>query len=126
MNELIYTLLPALTGIITFLLTRRKYSEEVAKAKAEARGQEIDNTQKAIAIWRQLTEDLKARLEADIAALRAENTSMKEQLGKVLHENNSMNAQMASLEKELRETKLENKKLTEQLKQFNRNYNASN
>lgn len=126
MTDLLYTIIPALTGIITFILTRHKYAEEVAKAKAEARGNEIDNVDKAVAIWRQLTEDLKARFEADIAELRAANTAMKEQLSKVLHENNSMTLQMASLEKELRETKLENKKLTEQLKRFNRNYNASN
>ena len=112
----------AITAIITYFLTRRKYLVDVKKAKAEAKGNEIDNVEKAVKIWKELTEDLKVHFKTDISDLRADNKLMHSQLEQVLKENNSLRQQMASLEKELKESKNENIKLSEQLKQFNKNY----
>ena len=123
MNEIMMTSIPtAITAIITYFLTRRKYLVDVKKAKAEAKGNEIDNVEKAVKIWRELTEDLKVHFKTDISDLRADNKLMHSQLEQVLKENNSLRQQMASLEKELKESKNENIKLSEQLKQFNQNY----
>ena len=112
----------AITAIITYFLTRRKYLVDVKKAKAEAKGNEIDNVEKAVKIWRELTEDLKVHFKTDISDLMTDNKLMHSQLEQVLKENNSLRQQMASLEKELKESKNENIKLSEQLKQFNQNY----
>jgi len=123
MNEIMMTSIPtAITAIITYFLTRRKYLVDVKKAKAEAKGNEIDNVEKAVKIWRELTEDLKVHFKTDISDLRTDNKLMHSQLEQVLKENNSLRQQMASLEKELKESKNENIKLSEQLKQFNQNY----
>ena len=123
MNEIITASIPtAVTALITYLLTRRKYLVDVKKAKAEAKGNEIDNVEKAVKIWRELTEDLKVHFKTDISDLRTDNKLMHSQLEQVLKENNSLRQQMASLEKELKESKNENIKLSEQLKQFNQNY----
>ena len=123
MNEIITASIPtAVTALITYFLTRRKYLVDVKKAKAEAKGNEIDNVEKAVKIWRELTEDLKVHFKTDISDLRADNKLMHSQLEQVLKENNSLRQQMASLEKELKESKNENIKLSEQLKQFNQNY----
>ena len=123
MNEIITASIPtAVTALITYLLTRRKYLVDVKKAKAEAKGNEIDNVEKAVKIWRELTEDLKVHFKTDISDLMTDNKLMHSQLEQVLKENNSLRQQMASLEKELKESKNENIKLSEQLKQFNQNY----
>jgi len=123
MNEIITASIPtAVTALITYFLTRRKYLVDVKKAKAEAKGNEIDNVEKAVKIWRELTEDLKVHFKTDISDLRTDNKLMHSQLEQVLKENNSLRQQMASLEKELKESKNENIKLSEQLKQFNQNY----
>lgn len=118
MNELITsTLSAALTAMITFFLTRRKYLTEVRKVDKEADSSEIDNVEKAIRIWRQLSEDIKTRLTQDIEELRQENLRTREKLNLLTRENHALRGQMANLEKELHLAKLENEKLLKLLKQ---------
>ncbi len=113
---------PFVSALITFFLTRRKYMAEVKKAGVEVETNEIDNIEKAARIWRELSEDITARLKEDIDQLRRENKSTRERMNIITRENNALRAQMASLQKELRATKIENEKLTEQLRQFNLNF----
>ncbi len=123
MKEILTTAIPTiLTGLITFLFTRRKYMAEVKKAGVEVETNEIDNIEKAARIWRELSEDITLRLTEDIEQLRRENRSTREKMNSITRENNALRAQMASLQKELRSTKIENEKLTEQLRQFNLNF----
>ena len=95
---------------------------EVKKAVVEVETNEIDNIEKAARIWRELSEDVTARLKEDIDQLRRENWQTREKMNVITRENNALRTQMASLQKELRATKIENEKLTEQLRQFNMNF----
>lgn len=123
MKEIITAAIPSiLSALITFVLTRRKYLAEVQKATVETDASEIDNIDKAARIWRQLSEDITARLTTDISELRTENQRTREKLNALTRENNALRSQMASLQKELRASKIENEKLTEQLKEFNAHF----
>jgi peptidoglycan hydrolase CwlO-like protein len=74
-----------ITGLLTWMFTRRKVT-------AEAKGAELDNVEKAVAIWRELATDLNKKLETlsqkcdalttEITQLRAENKSLKKQMEK--------------------------------------------
>jgi len=116
MNIILTTLPTIIMSLVTFFLTRRKYLKEVDKAETEIVSNEIDNVEKATRIWRQLSEDITARLTADIAALRSENEKTREKLNALTRENNALRSQMASLQKELRLSNTENEKLLRQLK----------
>lgn len=140
MNELLISTVPAaILSIITFLLTRRKYIGEVKQANAQAEGNEIENVERVAKIWRELSEDLKVKLSAEIETLRQENSTMKQELSgvqkqflQVLNENEDLRNQMASLEKELKSSKSQIKNLSDQnrnllleLKKFNKNYDEN-
>lgn len=122
MENLLIAIPPILSAVITFLLTRRKYVTEVKKADVEVEANEIDNIDKAARIWRELSENITARLTADIEQLRSENQRTREKLTALSRENASLRFQMSALEKELRATKSENEKLTEQLRTFNQHF----
>ena len=87
MNDtLLLIIASAVTGIVTWLSARRK--------------NELDNTSKAIKIWRELSEDMEKRFKEQVDELKKENEELK--------------SQMNTLEGE-------NKKLISQLKIFNKN-----
>lgn len=137
-------------AFIQHLLTKKKFTEEVRLAKADVQGKEIDNVEKANKIWQELSENMKIYLDTQIKELKEENASIKSnlevvskenkaiagenkkikcQLDRVQRENTNMRTQMASLENELKLTKVElkaskdeNQKLTEQLRLFNINF----
>ncbi len=112
MTELITsTLSAALTAVVTFFLTRKKYLAEIKKADTEVDSSEIDNVDKAIKIWRQLSEDIKERLTQDIEELRLENIRTREKLNILMRENITLRTQMTNLEKALNAAKAENEKL---------------
>lgn len=120
MKEIITAAIPTIiSAVITFLLTRRKYLAEVRKTVVEVDTNEIDNLDKAAKIWRELSEEIKTRLSEDIEDLRYENLKIRDKLNILSRENSSLRNQMASLQKELQLTKIENEKLIEQLRQFN-------
>ncbi len=117
MNEIITsTISAAITAFVTYIFTRRKYLTEVRKVDKEADSSEIDNVEKAIRIWRQLSEDIKVRLTKDIEELRQENMKTREKLNTLIRENHALRHQMSNLEKELNLAKLENEKLHQLLK----------
>lgn len=137
MNELlISTMTAAFVSIITFLLTRRKYKGEVKQVNAKAEGLEIDNTEKIVNIYRELTDDLRKEFTMKIESLKEENREMKEELQQihgqysaVLKENKSLREQMAALEKDLKSSRCQikalsdqNKHLLDELKKFNQKY----
>lgn len=125
MKEMLTASLPALfTMVATYLFTRRKYKVEVKKASLEADSTEIENLDRATKIWRELSEDVTKRLTSDIDQLREENRHTREKLNALTRENNALRAQMASLQKELVATKIENEKLMEQLRVFNQHFKA--
>ena len=97
----------AVPATITWLLARRKNN-------ADAKSGELDNVEKAITIWRNLTEAQEARFNNQIEELRKENCDLQHQVTIVMKENESLKSQMNALESE-------NKKLISQLKIFNKN-----
>ena len=123
--NILLTIIPSiLSGILAYIFTRKKYIADVKKANAEVEANEIENVDKVAKIWRQLSEDITARLTGDIEQLRQENKHIRDRLTLITRENNALSAQMASLQKELRVTKIENEKLIQQLKAFNVHFNG--
>lgn len=126
MKEILIATVPSIiSAFVTFMLTKRKYITELKKVDVEVEANEIDNIDKAARIWRELSENITARLTADIEQLRTENQRTREKLTALSRENTSLRHQMVSLEKELRATKTENEKLTEQLRTFNEHFSRS-
>lgn len=107
MNTLALIAAPVVSAFAAWFFARKKNN-------AEAESSELDNTAKAIKIWRELNEDLKRTLQADIDRLRDENCELKKQVTQVMEENESLRKKMRSLE-------AENKQLIKQLKIFNEN-----
>lgn len=137
MRDLILTTVPTVfLAVVTFFLTRRKYKAEVKQQNAQAETSEIDNTEKAIKIWREMTETLRTEFSYQIDILKNENQTIKSTLQTVenqhqdvVRENKNLREQMQSLEKELKLSKSQikclsdqNKTLLEELKRFNKNY----
>jgi len=96
---------PIVTALSAWFFARRKNN-------AEAKKSELDNVEKAISIWRKLSEDMDLRFKAEIEELRKENCNLQNQITQVMKENESLKSQMNILE-------TENKKLISQLKIFN-------
>lgn len=118
----ITTISSAISMIVTFILTRRKYNAEVRKATAESASNEIENLDKATQMWRETAETLRATLSAEIIQLRKENQSTRDKLNALKIENDSLRRQMTSLERTLNETRLENQKLSAKIMEFNSHF----
>jgi len=57
MNEILLGTVPAvITGILTFILSRKKHAQET-------KTNELDNVQKALEVYRQIIQDLKTDLQ---------------------------------------------------------------
>ena len=67
--EFIAVIAGALSSFVTYIIARRK-------TLAEAQGSEIDNVQKAIAVWRELAENLEAKVDK----LIEENSLLKDEV----------------------------------------------
>ena len=102
-----FVMLSAIPATVTWLLARRKNN-------ADAKSGELDNVEKAITIWRSLTEAQEVRFNNQIEELRKENCDLQQQVSLVMKENVELKEQMNALEGE-------NKKLINQLKIFNKN-----
>lgn len=79
-------LFPVLTSIVTagatWFIARRKND-------AEARASELDTVEKAVAIWREIAQDLKKELEAqsvEIGKLREEVSTLRRDNARLLSE----------------------------------------
>ncbi len=104
LNFLFYLSVPA---SVTWFLARRKNN-------ADAKSSELDNVEKAIKVWRELSEGMERRFTHEIEELRKENCDLQQQVSLVMKENEELKLQMNGLESE-------NKKLISQLKIFNKN-----
>ena len=77
--EFIAVIAGALSSFVTYIIARRK-------TLAEAQGSEIDNVQKAIAVWRELAENLEAKVDKLIkenALLKDEVMSNKREMARL-------------------------------------------
>lgn len=120
MNEVLMVVVPgAVMSVLTWVLARRKN-------KAEATTNELDNVEKAIKIWRELSSDLELRLTKEIEDLRKENCTLKSEMKTMLKEYEAMQVQIATLEKQLKAARCENKKLIDEIKKYNNNFTLAN
>jgi predicted RNase H-like nuclease (RuvC/YqgF family) len=116
MTELLLIIIPsAMSSAITWLITRRKNT-------AEAESSELDNVEKAIKIWRELSTDLETRLRNDIQRLREENSNLRIEIEVINRDNEAMREQISDHQKQLKASRCENKKLLEELKKYNNNF----
>lgn len=102
-----FVMLSAIPATVTWLLARKKNNADVKTS-------ELNNVDKAIKIWRELSEGMESRFNREIEELRKENCDLQQQVTIVMKENNELKEQMNALEGE-------NKKLISQLKIFNKN-----
>lgn len=82
------TLASAGASFVTWVFTRRKQT-------AEAEGSELDNVEKAVAIWRQTAEDL----HKDINELRQHITDLRRQIGELQSENDRLIREIEKIKK---------------------------
>ena len=72
MNEILCTTLPAVvTGILTYIFTRKKQQQET-------KANELDNVQKALEVYRSIIDDLKKDLEETSKKVESLNTYIDE------------------------------------------------
>lgn len=95
MNETIIAILGsnALTSYMTFLFTKKKYLTEVSSS-------ELDNVEKAIAIYKGMVEDLGMRIDImskNFEELRKENEHL-------VLENRVMKRKLSQMAKQIKET----------------------
>jgi hypothetical protein len=108
MNEYINLFfISAVPVTITWFLARRRN-------EADATTSELNNVEKAITVWRNLSEEMEHRFKVEIEALRKENCDLQQQVTIVMKENEELKSQMNALEGE-------NRKLISQLRIFNKN-----
>lgn len=110
MVEVIYTIVPAIvTAVVGWFLARRKY-------RAEAKANELDNVDKAIKIWRELSTELEMRLKNEITALREENDMLKTKLRELKCENEKMHKELVSLRNFAQDVARDNEVFMKQLR----------
>lgn len=83
MDILINGAISITTMIVGYLLGKRKQDAETKVTEAQANSSELDATEKAVAIWRNLAQDLKKEvdeLRLLINELREENIKLKEEI----------------------------------------------
>lgn len=105
---MMYVIGPAITiiaSVVTYIMGRKKTT-------AEVKSNELDNTEKAIAIWRHLAEDVTSQLQAREGLI----VEMKEQMDKILIQNSELLEQNGQLLKQ-------NKKLIEKVNLLEKDLN---
>lgn len=98
--------------IVTWIISRRKN-------KADATASELDNVEKAIKIWRELSDELEARMTKEINELRLENKNLRHKIKEIAKENETMRAHMDSMERQLKHAQETNKELEIKLEKYN-------
>ena len=71
------------TAIVGYLLGKKKQDAETRVTEAQAQYSELDATEKAVAIWRGLAEDLKREvdeLRILVNELRSENDRLRQEI----------------------------------------------
>lgn len=108
---MMYVIGPAMTigsSVVAYLQGRKKTT-------AEVKSNELDNTEKAIAIWRTLAEDVTAQLQAreqkDIEmkfkmdSIHEQNAELMKQNAALIRQNKQLITKVDDLEKDLNEFK---------------------
>lgn len=104
MNEFLLMVVPAaVSSLLTWLFSRRKY-------RAESQGNEIENVNKVLAIYRESIEDFKRQID-----------ELRKRVELVVAENEELGRQMERLTTELTITRSDNKRLMAELKKYNAN-----
>lgn len=112
---MMYVIGPIITigaSVVTYSLGRRK-------ASAEAKSNELDNTEKAIAIWRNLAEDMTHKLQERESLI----LEMKEQMDRILLQNNELIHQNAILLKQNKQLILKVNALERDIIEFQKKVN---
>lgn len=94
-NILLTGLTTASASILTYLLTRKKQNADIRATEASTHINELTATEKAVAIWRSLSEDLSKEV-----------TELRNLIGELRVENEKLHAEIANLREELVEYKL--------------------
>tara|TARA_Y100000768_G_C23778970_1_gene587037 strand:+ start:204 stop:548 length:345 start_codon:yes stop_codon:yes gene_type:complete len=79
--------------------------------RAQAKGTELDNVEKATAIWRELAEDLKS----EVHKMREKQSYVLDKQDELIVENKRLTYEITKLEKKVQALTRENKKLRELL-----------
>lgn len=77
------------TATLAWLFTKKKQDAETKVTEATAHTSELDATEKAVAIWRGLAQDLKTEvdeLRSLISELREENDKLHQEINKLRDE----------------------------------------
>lgn len=92
------------TQIANWVINKKKEEKELQKVDAEVQSSEIDNVEKAIAIWRNLANEMNAQvvelkaqiknLSDEVAKLQVENTTLKAQVEQLIYENNVLQSKI--------------------------------
>jgi predicted RNase H-like nuclease (RuvC/YqgF family) len=96
--EFIAVIAGALSSFVTYIIARRK-------TVAEAQSSEIDNVQKAIAVWRELAQSLEAKVDK----LIEENTLLKQEVFSQKNEMARLEILVRDLSKNVKEDIASNK-----------------
>lgn len=90
-------LVGALTGLSTYLFTRQKYKAEVKGMEAKVDIDELEATDKAIKIWRDLAEDLGKELHETKKEMREQIANLEKQILILQKENRELRGIIESL-----------------------------
>jgi septal ring factor EnvC (AmiA/AmiB activator) len=98
--------------VVTWIFTRRKN-------KADATASELDNVEKAIKIWRELSDELETRMTKEINELRAENKNLRNKIKEIAKENENMRSHIDCMDRQLKSAQETNKELQRKLEKYN-------
>lgn len=83
----------SLTGVVSWVFARRKNLAEAQQSEAEAAMSELDVVEKAIKIWREMSEQLKQELEQSRCLIG----ELKQQVDSMAEENQALRLEVAKL-----------------------------
>lgn len=84
------------TQIINVVLNRKREAKELKKVDADVLSSEMDNVEKAIAIWRNIATDLNGQL----TEIKAQVKVLTEQVDKLKIENMELHAELKKMAKQ--------------------------
>lgn len=110
------------TGFTTHFFTKKKttadiksQNAETEKTEAVAKQSELDNVEKAVAIWRKLAEDI-------AATSRAQTEALNKQVDELLKQRIDLKTQLDQMSQKLEESSSQNKKILDKMTQLEKDY----
>lgn len=92
-EQIMSFLAPILTLVVGWFLARRKNRAEAKNVEADAKANELENVETAIAIWRKVAEDLQEEL-------KSRQISFDEKLDAISKQNDNLLKKLEVLDKE--------------------------